>query len=218
MTKNIFKLNQLSDSLVYFTSDLHLGHDKPFIWNKRGFGGHIEHDDSVIDTINNTVGEDDILFHLGDFCLNTMDTEFECFLDRILCKNIYMLWGNHNNPYRKVYQGEVEKIKQIMGGQTYTGCSDMEIYPLRYKNVINLGHYVEVMIGGQIFVLFHYPIIAYNHMSVGGIHLCGHSHYELPLSRADFPGNRILDVGWDGHRKPLKVSEVLDIIKNKNIK
>ena len=46
--------------------------------------------------------------------------------------------------------------------------------------------------------------------------LSGHSHYTNPTTRMDHPENKILDVGWDGHSKPLSFPEIQKIMMNKN--
>lgn len=43
---------------------------------------------------NNTVGQDDIVFHLGDFCLGG-SAEWTKILDRLNGK-IYLIMGNHD--------------------------------------------------------------------------------------------------------------------------
>ena len=84
---NTFRFNTGKN---FITSDLHLGHAKPFIWEKRGYTSIQDHDDKIIDKINELVGPNDTLFSLGDFCLNTTEPQLESYLSRIACQNIYL--------------------------------------------------------------------------------------------------------------------------------
>ena len=38
--------------MVWFTSDLHLGHNKPFLYEPRGFKNIQEHDNAIIENWN----------------------------------------------------------------------------------------------------------------------------------------------------------------------
>ena len=50
--------------------------------------------ETIISNWNNTVGQDDIVFHLGDFCLGG-SAEWTKILDRLNGK-IYLIMGNHD--------------------------------------------------------------------------------------------------------------------------
>ena len=39
----------------YFTSDLHIGHDKDFIWKARGFNSIEEHDTQILKNWNSII-------------------------------------------------------------------------------------------------------------------------------------------------------------------
>ena len=203
-------LNFKEKNKVYITSDTHFHHNRDFVWKSRGFSSVIEHDNALISKINERVKCDDILIHLGDFCLNTNASQFEELLTRINCQNIYMLFGNHPNPhYKNVYKPLVKSLLK----SEYT--DDSEMYPLRYRNVVYIGHYAEVVIGGQFIVLSHYPIYVWNEMQHGAWMLCGHSHGGCPFSCPDNINNKILDCGWDLHKTPLSFGELQEIMDKK---
>lgn len=212
---------------MLITSDTHLNHDPKWkipLWEGRGFKSSKEHTDFIIDTINATVRPGDTLIHLGDFCLNTSESQCEELLSRIRCQTIYLLWGNHNNPLWKIYRREVLKaLNRITQGYSsasldgYNSPEDLEVYPFRYRNVVFLGNYLEAIIGGKLYVMEHYPVHVFNEMKHGVFHLCGHSHYGLDFSRAENLGNKILDVGWDGWNKPYTPEEIEGIMAKKAI-
>jgi calcineurin-like phosphoesterase family protein len=199
----MLNLRDKDDQKIFVTSDLHLGHQREFVWQARGYASAAEHDAGVIQTINETVRPNDILFMLGDLCLNTPLPQLDAHLDAIKCQNIYSLWGNHNNPHEKaVYR------KLVPEG---------ERYPVRYKNMVYYGHYLEAILNGQFVVMFHYPIYIWNEQKHGAWMLCGHSHYGCPMTQVDNLQGKILDVGWDGHARPWSLSEISDVMSKKQI-
>jgi predicted MPP superfamily phosphohydrolase len=62
------------------------------------------------------VKPNDYLFYLGDWCLNTSAEEFENDLTQINCRNILMIWGNHNSQIKSVYEREVRKVAYNING------------------------------------------------------------------------------------------------------
>ena len=54
-------------SMLYFTSDLHLGHDNAIEFTNRPFSTVDEMNLALVQNINETVGTDDELWILGDF-------------------------------------------------------------------------------------------------------------------------------------------------------
>jgi calcineurin-like phosphoesterase family protein len=51
---------------------------------------------SIVNNINEVVGQDDILIHLGDWSFGGFEKIRE-FWDRIICKNIHLVLGNHDH-------------------------------------------------------------------------------------------------------------------------
>lgn len=195
---------------TFVSSDTHFRHAKEFVWKKRGYSSVDEHDNMLIDSINDVIKPDDNFIHLGDFCLNATVDDFDKLISRINCKNIYLIWGNHPNPqYKNIY---LPIVKRILG-EAYT--PESTVYPIRYKNVIFIGHYAEVIIGGKYVVLNHYPIYVWNEMMHGAWMLCGHSHNGCKLSQATNTEGKILDVGWDGHGKPWSFDELKQVMETK---
>jgi calcineurin-like phosphoesterase family protein len=199
---NMLNIRETEEQKIYVSSDFHLGHQRDFVWQARGYNSAAEHDAGLIKSVNDTVRPSDVLLFLGDFCLNTTLDQYNSYLDKIQCQNIYMLWGNHNNPHEKnVY-------RKIVG-------TEVEVYPTKYKNVTYYGHYLEAILGGQFTVLCHYPLYIWNEMQHGAWMLCGHSHYGCPLTKADNLYGKILDVGWDGHGKPWSLEEIALVMNDK---
>ena len=55
--------------MIYVTSDLHIGHDKDFMYTPRGFSSITEHDNAILENWNKIVKDDDIVYILGDIML-----------------------------------------------------------------------------------------------------------------------------------------------------
>jgi calcineurin-like phosphoesterase family protein len=215
----LLKFRQTDEQKVYFVSDLHHCHNPKWkvpLWEQRGYKDVNEMNEDQIETINKIVRPNDILWHLGDLTLNCSEQQFEEFISKIKCQNIYCLWGNHNSPTWATYQRETQKVQEFLKS-VYNTSELMEIYPLRYKNLIFFGNYQEMTVDGQYIILDHYPTYVFNHMKDGAWHLCGHSHYNLPFSKADNLESKVIDVGWDGKLSPYSMDELREIMNKKNI-
>lgn len=197
---------------IFFVSDTHFSHKQPFVWQKRGFPSIEAHNETILQSINDTVGDNDVLFHLGDFCLNTTIDEFELLISKIRCQNVYLQMGNHANPhYKQAYKPVVQRLL----GNAYT--SESEVFPLRYKNIIYINHYIEITVNGQFIVLSHFPHLVWNHSGKGSWMLCGHSHSDCPMTNSGGSYGKILDVSYDEHRKPLSFDEIKCVMDTKTI-
>jgi calcineurin-like phosphoesterase family protein len=206
MFERPLKLTHNDSHKVFFTSDTHFRHNQSFIFETRGYKNRYEHDDALIAKINEVVRPEDTLIHLGDFCLNITPPEFNEILARINCQNIAYIWGNHNSCIRKHYEDAVA---------TEYG-KDIEVYPYAIGKLTYLGYYKELIVNGHMIVIHHYPHQIWNQMQKSAWQLSGHSHYSNPITQLDHPDNKILDVGWDGHGKPLSFPEIQKIMMNKN--
>ena len=206
MFERPLKLRHSDEHRVWFTSDTHFNHDKEFIYKSRGYSNRYEHNDALINKINELVRVEDTLIHLGDFCLNITMPEFEEILGRINCQNILYIWGNHNSCIRRMYEetlvGEYQR-------------NDIEVYPYKIGKLTFLGDYKEIIVNGQLMVLHHYPHQIWNQMQKGAWQLSGHSHYTNPTTQVDNVENKILDVGWDGHWRPVSFSDLQSFMSKK---
>ena len=206
MFERPLKLTHNDSHRVYFTSDSHFNHNQKFIYESRGYKNRYEHNDALITKINEVVRPEDTLIHLGDFCLNITPPEFESILSRINCNNIAYIWGNHNSCIRRYYEDAV----------TTEYGKDIEVYPYAVGKLTYLGYYKELIVNGHMIVIHHYPHQIWNQMQKCSWQLSGHSHYSNPTTRIENPDHKILDVGWDGHGKPLSFPEIQKIMMNKN--
>lgn len=136
---------------IWITSDLHLGHNKPFIYEARGFKTIQEHDKKIIENYNFFVENEDQVFILGDCFLGT-DSDYAIELLKQLKGNKILIFGNHDNR-KKIERMIDEKIFHIV-------CREDRI-----------------QIGEKIFILSHYPTIVANYKDKNLVYnICGHTH------------------------------------------
>ena len=145
---------------VYATSDSHYNHANicgPTIskWKSgyRNFKSLDEMNNTLVNNINELVGQDDVLFHLGDFAWGERNIEW--FRNRIICKNVILILGNHDKEIRKR-----QKFRDLFS----------EVHDYGFEQYIR----------GTLFVFNHYSMRVWNGSHRGSIHLYGHSHNTLP--------------------------------------
>jgi len=189
-------------SNIWVTSDTHYNHQNICrgvtkwrlsdgsipINQTRPFNDLNEMNETIIKNINDNVGQDDILIHLGDWSFGGFEKIRE-FWDRLVCKNIHLVLGNHDTHIQNNRQG----VKGL------------------FKSV---SHYHELSLRGERFVLMHYPITSWNGLRKGIIHLHGHCH--LPNNKK-ISGGRRIDVGMDGNPefRPYNLfEEIVPIMKS----
>jgi calcineurin-like phosphoesterase family protein len=195
-----------SEQKIWFVSDLHVGHNKPFILNPRFYNNVNEAVQHTFDMMYSHIGPDDILFNLGDMVCGA-GANSEEYAKRVItipCKQHYYIWGNHSAGIKGLY----DKVRNDIG----LLADDIDMYPLPYPNspFIFLGHYAEVFIDSTPVVLTHYPIASWNHMGDGGYNIHGHCHRNL---KEDGTIKR-LDVGWDWKKRPVEWNEIVRELKS----
>jgi calcineurin-like phosphoesterase family protein len=189
------------DQKIWFVSDLHLAHNKPFILGPRGYSNIEEALKHQWQMLNEHIGPNDIVFNLGDVVIGAGPNSLD-YAKRIVylpCKHQYFIWGNHNAGMHQMYDDCRKDIGLL--------ADDIEIYPLNYPNspFTFLGHYAEISIDGRVVVLTHYPIASWNHISKGAYHIHGHCHRNLKEDTT----LRRLDVGWEWMKRPVEWNEIV---------
>ena len=188
---------------VWITSDTHYSHKNicrgVTAWRTkegeipvsqtRDFATIEKMNSSIVNNINEVVGQDDMLIHLGDWSFGGFEQVRE-FWDRIICKNIHLVLGNHDHHIENNRDGSQGLFKSV-------------------------SHYNTVEIGQFKFRLMHYPISSWDGLGKGVMHLHGHCH--LPNNLKLSKGQR-MDVGMDGHTefRPYNVyREVVPLLRNR---
>ena len=173
--------------MLYFTSDLHLGHANVILHTKRPFRDLEEMDRVLIENINDTVGREDELWVLGDFAYQVNRERVRQLREQIACRRVHLVYGNHDLDYSQ--------------NHIFQSVQDYKELKTEYGKLI----------------LFHYPILEWDAAHFGSIHLHGHIHADGAYNEENrrkryadrFPeghaprrpelGLRIYDVGVDAN-------------------
>ena len=175
---------------VFFTSDTHFTHANIIRFCSRPFKNVEEMDETMIANWNRVVSENDIVFHLGDFCMGG-SSKWRNVLNRLNGK-IYLIIGNH----------DMKNLKQ--------SCSD------RFEKVA-MQMYIEV--DKQKIYLNHCPFLCYGGAYRDTWQLFGHVHTNKNNTGIDAPRLKMLfptqyDVGVDNNNfTPVSFEQVKAIIQ-----
>ena len=134
--------------MIFYTSDLHFGHENVIRFDNRPFRSVSEMDYTLIHLWNSRVQPDDTVYIVGDFAYrNTRPAEW--YLQQLQGKT-QLLYGNHDqalldNSAAVSYFESIEKMCHVTDG----------------KNQI---------------CLCHFPICEWNGYRKGHLHIYGHIH------------------------------------------
>ena len=177
--------------MIYMTSDLHFNHQKPFIYEPRGFESVEEMNAAIVKNFNNVVQADDIVYVLGDLCLGGGSDEIKAENKKLiesLNGTLKVVLGNHDTPARI---------------ELYQSCCNAEV--IGYAEMLKYGKYH--------FYLSHFPALTSNWdndkpLKAKLISLAGHSHYQNRFK--DMDKGLIYHVECDAHNcTPVSVDEIL---------
>lgn len=210
---------------IFFISDTHAYHTNIVRgiseWGDRGtrdFKTQEDHLEALIKNINDNVGHNDILFHLGDWSFGGIDKIWK-FRQRINCREIHLILGNHDHHIQKnkvlpnVYKG-------FSDGKIYDGYFDQDQarYAKAKELFTSVDKYLEISIDGQMICMSHYPARMWNNAAKGSWFLYGHCHGNLP--EYEFaPGKlaKTMDVGVDTNDlKPYSFEELKKIMDKRH--
>lgn len=79
-------------SNIFFTADIHFNHSNIVKYCNRPFDNIEEMNNKIIDSWNNTVKDDDIIYYVGDFCFKS---KYKFWENKLNGKIIYFR-GNHD--------------------------------------------------------------------------------------------------------------------------
>lgn len=187
---------------IWFTSDLHFGHrnvirfcDRPFI-DEKDMGL------KLIENWNEQVGENDIVFVLGDTFWFNDSRSIKKVLDKLNGKTIYMIPGNHDD-FEHYHRVDTERIKLL---------PDIVVMWLQEFNS-NKKHEIWMS---------HYPMMTWPHRDTGAYQLFGHIHSKNGGRPGNFDQHLPLhwnqcDVGCDKwNYKPVNwfcLKTLMDVMK-----
>ena len=177
--------------MIWFTSDMHLGHDKDFVTKARGFETVEEMNAEIIRRWNECVYPDDDVYVLGDLTLG--DVEEGIRLIAKLNGYLHIMRGNHDTD---------KKVERY----------------LELPNVVSVQYADVLKYGKAVFWMGHYPTITANYdddkpWAKHVVCLFGHTHQEQPFYN-DNP--YMYNVGMDAHNcTPITIDEIIADIRKK---
>ena len=99
--------------MIYFSSDLHLNHNKSFIYEPRGFKSIEEMNNVIIKNFNSILTQEDDLYLLGDIFLGELESGINLFNQ--LPGKIHIIWGNHDTDNRKIAISRYHNVIEVVG-------------------------------------------------------------------------------------------------------
>lgn len=176
--------------MIWFTSDLHLGHKSVIQMQDRPFSDVTEMNEMLIQNINNVVKPTDKLYILGDVSHHISPEETSELVRRIHGRK-YLIFGNHDlvqNPEKCPYNPALFEFE---------------------------GPYLKLNAYGQNFILMHYPLLSWDKVRHGSVMLHGHIHSDPSYNEREIAsGIRRYDVGVDANGyAPISIDTVLDWVK-----
>jgi calcineurin-like phosphoesterase family protein len=134
---------------VFFTSDTHFGHGGALGLYRRPFASVAAMNEGLVERWNDTVGPDDVVWHLGDFAIRQRPAVVAALLARLNGRK-HLVAGNNDPP-------------------ATTGLDGWQ----------SVQPYAEITVGDVSLVLCHYPFRSWRGMGKGWVNLHGHSHGRL---------------------------------------
>jgi calcineurin-like phosphoesterase family protein len=165
---------------------------------------------SIIQNTNDVVGENDDLWILGDLHFGKV-ARLRSLRERIVCKNIHWIWGNHDKKYRRIVKS-YERFYRKMAQDLASG----HMTPKEAKSKLNRQAQVEynkrilerlfatmdsealITWEGQKLLFAHTARCVWDQSHRGVWHCYGHSHGNFEKKREElFPDLKMIDVGID---------------------
>lgn len=188
---------------IFFISDLHIFHKNVIKFDGRPFADIDEMHQALIKNWNSVVGQDDIVFYLGDLSFGKPE-QSKWFVHQLNGKIFYIM-GNHDRFNDIV---SLERFEHIYPYGCEIYVKDDAAKELRGSN------------GYQQIILSHYPILSWNRIHHGSIHLHGHEHQHLTKSKEYdwFYKRKVIDVGCNGiDYTPISYAQVKEIMSKREV-
>jgi calcineurin-like phosphoesterase family protein len=134
---------------TFFTSDTHFGHGGALGLYRRPFPSVAAMNEAIVKRWNETVGPDDVVWHLGDFAIRQPPALVAELLARLQGRK-RLLAGNNDPP----------------------GTTELDGWE-------SVQPYAEIALDGVSAVLCHYPFRSWRGMNKGWVNLHGHCHGRL---------------------------------------
>ena len=184
---------------TFFTSDTHFGHANIIKYSERPFQNVRQMDEALIGNWNEIVGEDDIVFHLGDFTLGENARRYFAALNGRI--RILTLEWHHDARWLKAEIGKNRLVSRsghpvrLLPALTVLSCAALG----------TAQHALPITIS-------HYPLAEWEASHHGAWQLHGHSHSAY----TDPQGRKCLDVGVDAmNYRPVSLDALAGMMRTR---
>jgi len=175
--------------MKYFISDTHFFHKNIIKFSNRPFDDVEQMNNQIIHNWNAIVTKQDEVYILGDFVVHGSGEHANNILEQLNGVK-YLIKGNHED-YLDDPNFDTSHFKWIKDYHTF-----------EHNNIT--------------FVLFHYPILEWDHFYNDSIHLFGHVHHKKKEYLRKILGPRAINVGVDVNNFfPINIDRVLKIVKSR---
>ncbi|KQS74305.1 hypothetical protein ASG25_21145 [Rhizobium sp. Leaf384] len=148
----------MSFTKKFYISDTHFGHTNILAMQPRHFASIEQHDELLVQSWNSVVGDDDIVYHLGDFAMALHErADYVRYVFSRLRGRKHLIVGNHDVDSR----GDVHETLLSL---------DWERPPTGFRFTDD---------GGLRVVMSHYAQRAWQGHLRGAVHFYGHAHGHL---------------------------------------
>ena len=178
--------------MIYYTSDLHLGHKNIIDYEHRPFKDVEDMTEKLINNWNEIVTDDDDVYILGDFAFRNQYMSRSKILDTFgkLKGFKYLVPGNHDDYLTKEFLEELASRK---------------------NNTWVTKSLVEICDDTRIVILCHYPIEEWDGKYHGSYHIHGHVHSRDILTHIPKRFNCGIDVR---NYRPVTLNEMIEAANN----
>jgi calcineurin-like phosphoesterase family protein len=167
--------------VIFFTGCTHFGHENIIRLANRPFADADEMDSELIRRWNARVGEEDEVYHLGDFAWKVDQSRLRTIMNS-LNGRIHLIHGNH----------------------------DREVITMSRRFAISTKYLIERRPGMEDMVMFHYPIEEWQGFFHGAWHVHAHTHKSEKRGTVGIERRVNVTVeAWD--YAPASLDEVYDV-------
>ena len=163
--------------MIYFTADTHFFHKSVINFENRPFKDIYEMNEVIVFNWNDIVNPSDDIYILGDISFGRTKDTLDVI--KSLKGRKHLVRGNHDKKMNVATRSEFVWIKD----------------------------YFKLKVGDVKYILFHYPIYAWDGKDKGSYHLHGHTHTN---SHSDIQLPKKINVGMDHwNYKPVSIEQII---------
>lgn len=192
-------LTKRDHNRILIFSDMHYGHNRPFIYEKRGYASIEEHDRDLLDRLVRKSHPEGLLISLGDLVFgNGAAGKLKGILERVAFREAWLMPGNH-------FSGWLQLAKQGFDMQE------------QGKKIHWIPDFIRLSLKKVSIVCSHEPLVSWRGIGHGAVHLNGHCHGNLAETRLSTGTRKSLDVGPDsmGDLWPASLAEILKLMEGR---